>query len=300
VALARTCPLCGGTRARAVWHEHDGRYVRCSRCGVVFSDIDAAGYGAAGRNAWHQAELDSGTEAFYGIARERAHERFLNRFPRTGGGRLLDVGCGLGYFVSRGLAAGWDAYGCDTSEPWVARAQKLAGAERIALGELRPGLFGGSFDLVTAWDVLEHIHDPVPFLRSIRSLLGPSGRAFIRTPNLTWIYPTYALRRGILGSGVTLGPLNHVVYYTARTLGAALRRADLEPVAWPVLPPPQVGIGNRDPSRAGRAGPATLIKNLHAAAADRTARATRRRLIAGQDLDVVALPTGVSRVGDRV
>lgn len=274
--------------------------MRCSACGVIFSDVDAAGYLDSGRNAWHDDELDAGTAAFYGIAREPAHRRFLARFTLVGGGRLLDVGCGLGHFVSSAASAGWDAYGCDTSASWVARARGHAGAGRIALGAPNPGMFGGDFDMVTAWDVLEHVHDPLPFLRSIRSLLAPGGRVFIRTPNLTWIYPTYAFRRGVLRSDVRLGPLNHVVYYTAPTLRAALRHVDLAPIEWPVLPPPQVGIGNRNPSRAGRAGPATLVKNLHAAAADRAARATRGRLVVGQDLDVVAVASSVSPTQDRV
>jgi SAM-dependent methyltransferase len=289
MTLARVCPLCDGRRARPVWHEAGRRYVRCAACGVVFSDIDAATYEAAARNAWHEDEIAAGTTAFYGDARALAHRRFLERFPPSGGRRLLDVGCGLGYFAAAALEAGWDAYGCDTSGPWVRMAGARVGADRIALGAADAGLFGGGFDMVTAWDVLEHIHDPIPLLTTIGSLLAPAGRAFIRTPNLTWIYPTYTVRRRLLHADVELGPLNHVVYYTSRTLGAALTDAGLSAVEWPVLPPPQVGIGNRDPSRAGRRGPATALKNLHAAVADRLAHLGRGRVVVGQDLDVVAV-----------
>jgi 2-polyprenyl-3-methyl-5-hydroxy-6-metoxy-1,4-benzoquinol methylase len=255
----------------------------------VFSDVDASTYLAEGRNAWHDSALDDASAAFYGPARSLAHARFLERFAApTGQSRLLDVGCGLGHFVASALASGWDAYGCDPSAPWVERARATVGGDRIALSEPRSDLFGGGFDLVTAWDVLEHVHDPIPFLITVGSLLAPGGRVFIRTPNLTWIYPTYALRRAVLKARVELGPLNHVVYYTARTLAAALRRAGLTPAQWPVLPPPQVGVGNRDPSRAGTRTPATRVKNLHAAAAERIARATRNAVVAGQDLDVIA------------
>jgi SAM-dependent methyltransferase len=260
----------------------------------MFSDLAAATYDEAARNTWHDGELATGTESFYGDARALAHERFLERFPPSGSGRLLDVGCGLGYFVARALSAGWDAYGCDTSASWAAHARELVGEQRIACAAVDAGLsggglFGGGFDLVTSWDVLEHIHDPLPFLRTIAALLAPGGRAFIRTPNLTWIQPTYAMRRWLAPGSVELGPLNHVVYYTAATLARALRLAGLEPVAWPVLPPPQVGIGNRVPAAAGRSSPVTRAKNLHAAGADRLARVTRGRFVTGQDLDVVAV-----------
>ena len=286
--LSRDCPLCRGRRARPVWRESGLRYVRCSDCRLVFSDVDAETYAATGHNAWSEPELSAPVEAFYGAARNLAYQRFLERFPPAGARRLLDVGCGLGYFVAAARDAGWQAFGCDTSASWVARARELAGGDRIALEEVHPGLFGGGFDLVTAWDVLEHIHDPVPFLRTIAGLLAARGRVFIRTPNLAWILPTYRARRHLLREPVGLGPLNHVVYFTADTLGAALRAAGLEPQAWPVLPPPQVGLANRDPARAGQGSPATRLKNLHAATAERIARGSHGRWVLGQDLDVIA------------
>jgi hypothetical protein len=101
------------------------------------------------------------------------------------------------------------------------------------------------------------------------------------------VYPTYAARRHLLGADVTLGPLNHVVYYSAGTLRRALAAAGLRAIAWPVLPPPQVAIGNRRPELAGRRTPTTLLKNAHAAAAERTARITGGHVVLGADLDVL-------------
>lgn len=292
MSLARRCPICSCTRARPVWYEQQLRYVRCSLCRLVFSDVDSAAYAAAAHNVWHDDELEAETEAFYGTARARAHQQLLQRLEPGDSRRLLDVGCGLGYFLQRAAAAGWSAYGCDTSEPWVRRAGATTGTpERIARSEPRAGLFGGGFDLITVWDVLEHIHDPLPFLRAVTDLLVPGGHVFIRTPNIGWVYPTYVIRRHLLGAKVSLGPLNHVVYYSSRTLSRALTAAGLRALCWPVLPPPQVGIGNRDPGSAGERSAGTLFKNTHAAAADRLARATGGRVVAGADLDVIAART---------
>jgi 2-polyprenyl-3-methyl-5-hydroxy-6-metoxy-1,4-benzoquinol methylase len=264
--------------------------VRCSTCGTVFSDVDAASYAAAQRNAWHEAELSGEAQSFYGVARELTRLRFLDRFRLSGAGRLLDVGCGLGYFVADAGAAGWDAYGCDTSEHWTRHAAALIGApQRIACSGPTAALFGGDFDLITVWDVLEHIHDPLPFLRGIADLLAPRGRVFIRTPNVAWVYPTYALRRHLLRSDVALGPLNHVVYYSSATLRVALHAAGLRAAAGMVLPPPQVGIANRRPQDAGQRSATTRLKNLHAAGAGLIAGASRGRLALGADLDIVAV-----------
>ena len=94
------------TRARPVWHEQQLRYVRCSRCGVVFSDVDASTYLTDGRNAWHEAKTGDDVRSFYGAARELTYRRFLARFPPSGTRRLLDVGCGLGYFMAECRGSG--------------------------------------------------------------------------------------------------------------------------------------------------------------------------------------------------
>jgi 2-polyprenyl-3-methyl-5-hydroxy-6-metoxy-1,4-benzoquinol methylase len=287
MALSRSCPLCDAATGRPVWRDGSLRYVRCVRCGVVFSDVDRARYVTEQHNVWHEEELGPETIAFYRTARERVHEEFLDRFEPASG-RLLDVGCGLGYFVERALTRGWDAYGCDTSAAWVAEARTRVDRQRFALGGPDPSQFTGRFDLVTAWDVLEHVHDPLPFLRALSALTVPGGRVFIRTPNLVWIYPTYGLRRHLFKEHLELGALNHVVYYTSATLRRALRGSGLEPVEWPVLVPPQVGLANRDPSQAGRRSSVTVVKNAHARLADCVARASRGRVVVGADLDVVA------------
>ena len=290
MSLARRCPICQYTRARTVWREQQLRYVRCGRCGVVFSDVDAVTYAKLGRNSWDEQQLRCEARLFYGAARRLTHNEFLARFPPSGTRRLLDVGCGLGYFMAEAATAGWIAYGCDTSEPWVRHAAQITGTpERIACSVPRNDLFGGGFELITIWDVLEHVHDPLPFLEATARLLAPGGRIFIRTPNIAWVYPTYAVRRHMLRSDVALGPLNHVVYYSAPTLRRGLIAAGLQPACWPVLPPPQVVLGNRRPERAGERSCVTRLKNAHAAAAERLACASHGRVVIGADLDVVAI-----------
>ena len=130
---------------------------------------------------------------------------FLERHALSGSRRLLDVGCGLGFFLARAAEAGWDVTGCEPSQFWAARAGARVGSERVLLGTARHhALDGERFDLVTAWDVLEHVFDPLPLLERLRSLLAPGGRLSVRTPNLAYVLPLYALRRHVLGHSVEL------------------------------------------------------------------------------------------------
>ena len=97
-------------------------------------------------------------------------------------GRLLDVGAGTGYFAAHMRDRGWTVTALEPDEG----ARKLA-LERANLA-IRPteDLFAleyGSFDVITLWHVLEHVHDPAGYLRQFRHLLAPDGLLLIAVPN---------------------------------------------------------------------------------------------------------------------
>jgi len=284
-AAARACPLCSGRRGRRIWSEGGYHYLRCAACGAVWVDIAQDVYAALRHNVWDEEFVDAQTEDFYGRARDRAHREFLRRLgphPK----RLLDVGCGLGYFAARAHEAGWDVRGCDTSQAWVRATNERVGARVASVGELNTAVAPEErFELITAWDVIEHVHDPVAFLEGLASHLAPGGMIFLRTPNLAYVLPLYGFRR-LLGGDVELGPTNHVVYFTATTMSDALARAGLKPVCWPVLPPPQVETFS---TSAAAPGTAVRMKNWYAAFADRLAAISRGRVVLGSDLDVLAV-----------
>lgn len=291
ISASRTCPLCEGTVARVIWSEQDYDYVRCISCGAIYSDIAAHTYAAIRHNAWDEENAEAATLHFYGEARSASHEAFLAQHPPCRGKRLLDVGCGLGFFLSRAQAAGWEVTGCDTSPSWVKHARSLVGDSRVVLGEVGdPALATLRFDLITAWDVVEHIFDPLPFLQALVTLLAVDGRLFLRTPNFAYVGPIYALRQTVFrNSSAMLGPTNHVVYFTASTVNKALQSTGLQPSSWRVYPPPQVPL-TRDPvDQRGITGDLTIrAKNAYRSLANTVALASSGRILLGSDLDVEA------------
>jgi SAM-dependent methyltransferase len=106
-------------------------------------------------------------------------------------GRHVDAGCGHGTIVHDLLDRGWDAHGFDLSEWVIAEARAYAGAdgERFAVGSLDAIPFAGTFDLVTCFEVLEHVPDPVAALRALGARLRPGGRLVATTPNLRPLMP---------------------------------------------------------------------------------------------------------------
>ena len=115
----------------------------------------------------------------YGILKRRwAVERFAAQ------GRLLDVGCATGLFLHEMEGAGWEAMGVEPNESAAAYARRRFDLA-VHVGTLRGAqLSSGSFDVVTFWDVLEHLQTPWQDLVEAHRLLADSGLLVIRIPNL--------------------------------------------------------------------------------------------------------------------
>lgn len=104
--------------------------------------------------------------------------------PWHGRGRLLDFGCGNGSYLVEMQKRGWDVTGLDVSREMIDRIRDELGI-RAYVGtlphlELEPE----SFDVITMWHSLEHVHEPAPLLREARRLLAPGGKIVIAVPNI--------------------------------------------------------------------------------------------------------------------
>lgn len=99
-------------------------------------------------------------------------------------GSLLDIGAGTGAFAGFMKSAGWSVTGLEPDP----EARNLA-RERNNIDLLSPdhlySLPEKSFDAITLWHVLEHVHDLHGYMERIRQLLKPGGKAFIAVPNHT-------------------------------------------------------------------------------------------------------------------
>jgi SAM-dependent methyltransferase len=102
--------------------------------------------------------------------------------PSQPGGRVLDVGCGVGQVVARLNAGGFEAYGVDVSEPNIQRAQQMCPRCQIYDGKTLP-FPNGFFSSVGALNVLEHVEQPESFITELIRVCEPGGRLVISSPN---------------------------------------------------------------------------------------------------------------------
>jgi SAM-dependent methyltransferase len=106
----------------------------------------------------------------------------INRVISTPG-KVLDVGCSTGNFLYLLQKRGWHCYGVEIN-PQIAEYARQRFGLPIHTGDFASAQFPeGNFDLVTLWDVLEHIYQPVETIRAIRRVLKPGGWLIFRVPN---------------------------------------------------------------------------------------------------------------------
>jgi SAM-dependent methyltransferase len=139
--------------------------------------------------------------------------------------RWLDFGCGLGGLVRYGRSRGIEMSGFD--DGYAADRMRQAGTPSLTRAELDAA--AGSFDVITAVEVVEHLVDPMPTLQQIAGLLRPGGLFFLTTGNA-------APFRGRLDKWSYVQPDVHVGYFEPATLEAALHSVGLE-VSFPGFTP---------------------------------------------------------------
>ena len=137
-------------------------------------------------------------------------------------GRLLDIGSGSGDFLLEMRAAGWDVHGLDIS-PAACEATRKRGMDTFN-GQLFDAPYPEqSFDLITMWDVLEHVHDPMGHLQRICNLLVPNGRYVVTLPNPESL--DLFIFKG-LWAGLDIP--RHLYVYPRKTLIAMIEQAGME------------------------------------------------------------------------
>lgn len=178
-----SCPLCGSDAPRAWFVKRGFRWVRCGRCRTVYVSPGLT------PEARRTAYCGPDAEFYYrhcllpeegegGWQEELAR---IRRYRRPG--RLLDVACGAGGFLRCARRAGWEAWGVEVNPLAAARAREGGGRVEAAGFEVAD-LPEASFDVVTIFQALDQLADPLWALRRMRRLLRPGGLLVAAVPNI--------------------------------------------------------------------------------------------------------------------
>ncbi len=214
-----SCPVCGGAGPFPAVERH-GRFVLhlCAGCDVQFADPMEE----AGRDFYERHELYCGPETLFTSPRLlNWDQRMFLRDRPSAGGALLDVGCGAGQFAEAARRAGYRVTGLDLSRSQLERGRRrfpLVAFHAMTLADFAPAA-GRVFDVVTAFQVLEHVARPAAFVAEARRRLAPRGYFAAGVP----AWRAWKALRDPLDA-----PPNHLTRWSRASLVGALERGGFE------------------------------------------------------------------------
>jgi len=160
--------------------------VRCTGCGLRWWDFAAVDAQALYGEHYFRSAGDAGYDDYYALrpGLERTSRMRLARIARRlglRGTRVLDVGCGPGFFLATARATGWEVAGLELSEAACRFARDELSIDVTQGTAEDTDLPAGRFDLITFWDVLEHLPDPRAALVNAARALRPGGGLVLST-----------------------------------------------------------------------------------------------------------------------
>ncbi len=189
------CPLCDGVKSSPLVEAPDRlagdkglwfAVVQCADCGLCFTNPRPSArtlpqfYPAD--YAPHQKHATPTSWWRRLLPRVWRNDRKV--LPLEGQGRLLDFGCGGGSYLSRMQRQGWNVTGVDIAPTALACVPEQPRLRALAGTLPHADLRSESFDVITMWQSLEHVHAPLAVLREAHRLLAPDGKLVVAVPNI--------------------------------------------------------------------------------------------------------------------
>jgi SAM-dependent methyltransferase len=243
------CPACDQTGiAPFFWgRSHHGdiwyQYMRCGGCSLVFVNPRVPANivqprVAERRHRWsgHQFHEWYERKSPFDIPEFTANIlRPLARLlpPRRASGqrrRWLDIGCATGNLLEAAHAAEYEPYGRELKHGLVEWAHEHRPHLHISQGVVADLPADATYDVISADNVLEHIHYPKAFLTDVRQRLSADGVVVIRVPNYDNIVRPLIERLGRLPTSYLVDPDAHPFNYSRRSLVALLGKTGFVPV----------------------------------------------------------------------
>ena len=181
------CMLCGGSSYFFIYRKDHWTYCRCRECGLV----------SLSPRPSEEALLQSYDAYLPVVPREIAcwsrmirpvvnyAADLIQRRNKAKCPRLLDIGCGYGFFLKKMAQQGWQVEGIEVSRPGREYARQKLGLQIHAAPLEHVSLQDNSFDAVTLFYVIEHVYDPKRLLKEVHRILKPGGTILLRWPHST-------------------------------------------------------------------------------------------------------------------
>lgn len=216
-ATETICILCGSFRSDFVMKKLEQGtsesiiLQKCLFCNLVYQASWKLAYSSEDYH-YYSDRISKTKDELYCPITESRYIDLLNFFKKhCNENKLLDFGCGEGHFIDVALKNGWDVSGIELSDPAVTICQNFELPVRkldLFSSELKPN----SYDIITMFEILEHLSQPGKAIARLEELLKPGGLLYLTTPNFA------SLDRKILGIQGDIICRGHLSYFTPKTL----------------------------------------------------------------------------------
>jgi 2-polyprenyl-3-methyl-5-hydroxy-6-metoxy-1,4-benzoquinol methylase len=215
------CDVCGHNSPKKIWVKNDYQLMRCGGCGLIYvanpptSEQLEKLYSFD--SGYHKVLVKNETEIARHVGEAQSNLSTLSKCSKPA--KVLDVGCSTGLFLIEAQSAGWAVTGLEYSAD-SARVAREQNHLNVKQGALQLGMFPpASFDVVTMWDVIEHLPSPNAALEVVLDVLKPGGIFVAKTPNANGLYPVASLAvANTVGFWGHAEPPGHLYQFSEKTL----------------------------------------------------------------------------------
>jgi SAM-dependent methyltransferase len=239
------CPVCGQTGAQS-WrqapdrlHGRQEKYTieRCTACSLVWLSHPP-------KPSEMHLHYTEDYHRLISSAGEDSSDRWRDRLETVRqhkeSGAILDLGCSSGGFLGFFRGESWKLYGIEMSADCAKRAEARTGAD-VFVGDILDAPFASeSFDVITCFDVLEHLYEPLQVMTKVREWLKPGGIFYVQVPNID---SAEARVFGTYWQGLELP--RHLFHYSPTSLRSLAKISGLQEVSVTTERNPAVGTALR-------------------------------------------------------
>lgn len=186
----KTCNLCGGEESIPKYQVDGFNIVQCIDCDLVYlknplpvseeQKLYDNYYQIRFGTEYHQNSNEPGLKTLWEINDQRV-KLIKSLFPK---GKLLDIGCGQGFFLYHAQQENFAVAGIDVSSQAIEFCKQTFHIKVYLQNISQDFKLDEKFDVITMWHILEHLSDPLGFLKKLHRNLSPEGILVIEVPNI--------------------------------------------------------------------------------------------------------------------
>jgi len=215
------CGLCGSNDRKLLYKKNNGYYItRCNKCSFIYafhSSLAKISYKDIYSEKYFSSNEKQGFSCYVShkdILKKNSNYRIalIEKYKKRG--CILDIGCAKGFFLKVAQRRGWEVYGLEIS----AAAAKYCKTEFdipvfITEDDYNNSLPKEFFDVITLYDAIEHVENPVKLLSGIYKSLKSDGVIVIETPDISSIYAKF-----LRGYSPYIRPPAHLSFFSKDTI----------------------------------------------------------------------------------